>query len=112
MIVIALRFFADLKRPEAWKRKWAFAHRILENKWYVDEFYDAVFVRPLSGLSVALWKGFDIAVIDRIVVGTGRITAYAGQTVRVVQAGSVQLYALILVMGLVASVGYLIYGLV
>ena len=87
-------------------------HKILENKWYVDEIYEAVFVRPIHFLSDSLWKGFDVAVIDRIVVGFGRVSEWTGQAVRVIQTGSVQIYAFMLLLGVVVTVGYLIYGMV
>jgi NADH-quinone oxidoreductase subunit L len=111
MIGVGLKFYQNLDRAAQLKQKWAGVYKLLENKWYVDEIYDTIIVRPLRAISNALWKGFDVAVIDRIVVGTGKVTAFTGQTVRVIQTGSIQVYAFILLMGLVASVGYLIYGL-
>jgi NADH-quinone oxidoreductase subunit L len=87
-------------------------YKLLENKWYIDEIYDALVVRPVHFLSVELWKKFDVGVIDRIVLGFGRVTAWTGQTVRVIQTGSIQVYAVMLLIGLIATVGYLIYGLV
>ena len=41
-------------------------YNFLLNKWYFDEFYDAVIVRPLVGLARGLWKVGDSAVIDGI----------------------------------------------
>lgn len=84
---------------------------VLNNKWYVDEIYDAVLVRPIQMLSQALWKGFDVAVIDRIVLGFGRVSQWGGQTVRVIQTGSIQIYAFVLLLGVLGTVGYLIYGI-
>lgn len=82
---------------------------LLANKWYVDEVYDAVVVRPLVAFSKSLWKVFDVGVIDRMVVGTGRVSARAGAALRVVQNGSLQVYAVTTVLGLLVSVGYLLY---
>jgi NADH-quinone oxidoreductase subunit L len=110
-IAFAWNLYKDLAKPAAWAKKWAGLHKTLENKWYVDEIYEAVFVRPIRVLSQALWKGFDVAVIDRIVLGFGRISQWTGQTVRVIQTGSIQVYALMLLIGIVVSLGYLIYGL-
>jgi NADH:ubiquinone oxidoreductase subunit 5 (subunit L)/multisubunit Na+/H+ antiporter MnhA subunit len=61
---------------------------------------------------VSLWKGFDVAVIDRIVIGVGKASEWTGQAVRVVQTGSIQVYALVLLLGVIATVGYLIHGMV
>ncbi|MBI2567880.1 MAG: NADH-quinone oxidoreductase subunit L [Candidatus Schekmanbacteria bacterium] len=110
-IFFALRLYADLARAEALRKRFAGLHQALVNKWYVDELYDHLFVRPIHALSQGLWKGFDVAVIDRIVLGIGYVTQWTGQTVRVVQTGSTQVYAFMFVVGLIATVGYLIYGL-
>jgi NADH-quinone oxidoreductase subunit L len=110
-IAFAWNLYKDLVRPAAWAKSWSTLHRTLWNKWYVDEIYEAAIVRPIGGLSQALWKGFDVNVIDRIVLGFGRVSMWTGQAVRVVQTGSIQIYALMLLTGIVATVGYLIYGL-
>ncbi len=100
-----------LERAAAIARGWPTLYRLLWNKWYVDEIYNAVFVRPIYALSVGLWKGFDVAVIDRVVLGFGRVSTWTGQTVRVLQTGSLQVYALGLLLGIIATVGYLIYAM-
>jgi len=110
-ITIAFKLYKNLPGVETIKNKWASLHKLLENKWYIDELYDSVFVRPIKSLSQALWKGFDVAVIDRIVVGFGRVSEWSGQTLRLVQTGSIQLYALALAVGIVLTLGYIIYGL-
>lgn len=110
-IGVALRMYGDLPAVERLKQRFAFVHRLLENKWYVDELYEFVFVRPIQALSVGLWKGFDVAVIDRIVLGFGRASEWTGQVIRVAQTGSIHIYAFMVLMGLVATVGYLLYGL-
>ncbi len=110
-IYFSLNLYKNLAKAESLKKRFAWLHKTLENKWYVDEIYEAVFVKPIQMLSEGLWKGFDIAVIDRIVVGFGRVSMWTGQTVRVLQTGSIQVYAFMLLLGLVATVGYLIYGL-
>ncbi|OFZ20081.1 MAG: NADH-quinone oxidoreductase subunit L [Bdellovibrionales bacterium GWB1_55_8] len=110
-IFFAFKLYADLAKVEKLKQRWAGVHKLLENKWYVDELYEALFVRPIYTLSVALWKGFDTAVIDRVVLGFGRVSEWSGQTVRVVQTGSIHLYAFVLLIGIIATAGYLLYGL-
>jgi NADH-quinone oxidoreductase subunit L len=110
-ISIAWNLYKNLARAGELAKRFSGVHQLLENKWYVDELFEALFVRPIQGLSKALWKGFDVAVIDRIVLGFGRASAFTGQAVRVIQTGSIQLYAFMLLVGIVATVGYLIYGL-
>jgi NADH-quinone oxidoreductase subunit L len=110
-IVFAWSLYKDLLKPAALAKRWAGLHKTLENKWYVDEIYELSLVKPVVAVSQALWKGFDVAVIDRIVLSFGRVSEWTGQTVRVIQTGSIQIYALMLLIGIVASLGYLIYGL-
>lgn len=110
-MTFAFKIFGNLTQAENYKARFAGFHKILENKWYVDEFFEATVVRPIHGASVALWKWFDIAVIDRIVLGFGKVSMISGQTVRHTQTGAIQFYAFVLLIGLVATVGYLVYGL-
>jgi NADH-quinone oxidoreductase subunit L len=110
-LFLALGLYKNLSKPAELAKKFSFVHKLLENKWYVDEIYEAVFVKPIHFLSESLWKGFDVAVIDRVVVGFGRVSEWTGQTIRVVQTGSIQIYALMLLLGVIVTVGYLIYGL-
>ena len=46
--------------------------RVLNRKWYVDELYDAIIVRPVLSTSRALWKVIDQGIIDGTVNGLGR----------------------------------------
>jgi NADH-quinone oxidoreductase subunit L len=110
-LFVAKGLYKDLAKPRELAKKFAALHKTLWNKWYVDEIYEAVIVKPIYFLSVSLWKGFDVAVIDRIVVGVGKASEWTGQAVRVVQTGSIQVYALVLLLGVIVTVGYLIHGI-
>ncbi len=109
-IGIALSLYRDLKKIKELENQFSFLHRLLENKWYVDEIYQVVLVKPIQKLCFFLWKQFDVAFLDRIIVGLGRVSVWTGETIRLIQTGSLQFYALILLFGLAAATGYLIYG--
>jgi len=109
-ISVALRLYTNLPKMSELKNKWANANKLLENKWYIDEFFEATVVSPIQKGSVFLWKGIDIAVIDRVVLGFGRVSLWTGQTMRTVQTGSLQVYAVMILIGLILSLGYLLYG--
>lgn len=113
-ILIGLKLFARREKKAESESNVVFGgiHKILQNKWYIDEIYDAVIVRPLIGLSKSLWHGIDDAVIDRFILGVGRFSEYTGQTIRVLQNGLVQFYTAMILMGLVLMLGYMIYGMV
>jgi NADH-quinone oxidoreductase subunit L len=111
-VVFAWRSYQNLRTAEARKRNHAKLHATLENKWYVDEAYEAAFIQPIYELSVKLWKGFDVGVIDRIVLGFGRISQWTGQAARTLQTGSIQVYAIMILFGLVLTLSYLIKGFI
>ena len=83
-------------------------HALLLNKYYVDEIYDALFVRSIYALSQWCARVFDLTVIDGIVNGAARVVVGWAQGMRRVQTGFVMNYALGMLLGAVAVVGYLL----
>ncbi len=75
--------------------------RILRNKWYVDEIYDALVVRPLVWFSrEVLWKQVDQRVVDTAAVnGAARGVRALGWANRWLQTGQVTMYAAVFVIG-------------
>ena len=100
------------KMPEVPKRvaqRIPTLYRILLNKYYVDEVYDATVVTPLvKGSEGLLWKVVDGRMIDGLVNGTARAVAAAGRTLRMVQTGVVHNYMLLFIVGVVMILGWLI----
>jgi NADH-quinone oxidoreductase subunit L len=78
--------------PRAWST--------LENKYWVDEVYDASVVEPLRRSSNFLWRGVD-AVIDGALMLSGYLVAAVGDLLRFFQTGNVRNYALMLLLGVV-----------
>jgi NADH-quinone oxidoreductase subunit L len=81
--------------------------RALENKWYVDELYAAVIVRPLAGISRFFWKGVD-AVIDGIAAMLGYVVRGMGEIMRFAQTGNVRNYALMFFIGVLLFVAFFV----
>jgi NADH-quinone oxidoreductase subunit L len=108
-ITVALQLYKNLKAPKSLAERFSALHEIMQEKWYIDEIYDAVLVRPIGKFCEFLWRFLDVQVIDRIVVSFGRVSLWSGETARVMQTGSVQIYALMLLLGLIATAGYLVY---
>ncbi len=72
----------------------------LLNKWYFDEIYDALLVRPSLKLAKFAWRFGDEQVIDGVPTGLATLTSDAStQTVKL-QTGSIALYAFIMLIGL------------
>lgn len=111
-VFIAFKIFGNSKKHAIIQEKFPRIHRLLLNKWYVDELYAFFFVKPLVSVSEFFWKIVDVSIIDRVVMDVGRSTRWVGETMRILQTGSVQTYGVILVMGLAALLGYMVYGLV
>ncbi|MDQ7054824.1 MAG: NADH-quinone oxidoreductase subunit L [candidate division KSB1 bacterium] len=84
-------------------------YTLLFNKYYVDEIYQAVFVKPFVNLSnVFFWRFFDVKIIDGIVNGVARIFGNIAAGLRRMQTGIVQMYALSLMLGAIIIFGYFI----
>jgi NADH-quinone oxidoreductase subunit L len=74
--------------------------KVLANKWYVDEFYNAIIVKPL-GLLAQFLVFFDKNIIDGIVNGVGRLVQYGSRQLRLIQSGQVGGYVLLMVVGII-----------
>ena len=82
-------------------------YRLLLNKYYVDEIYDAAIVQPIKHLSTGfLWKGIDAGVIDGTVNGTGAFVGAGSSVLRRLQTGSVRAYAVSVFIGVITVLGY------
>ena len=100
---LAYRVYVQEPQLEVqWRQRWQGYHTLLVNKYYVDEAYAKFIVRPLYALSEsALWRVFDVGVVDRLVNVVGRVMSLNGQFLSYVQTGYVRTYALTLVGGAV-----------
>jgi NADH-quinone oxidoreductase subunit L len=107
---IGLAFFFFLKNPRAaddMANRFAGLHRVLVNKYYVDEIYDATIVQPIGIVSEdALWKGIDLRVIDGTVNRVGEMVVGSSEILRRLQTGSVRVSAASLFLGVVLILGY------
>ncbi len=84
--------------------------RVLENKYYVDEIYNATIINPINaGSREGLWRLFDIGVIDGFLHGIGDVIKEGGRGVRHLQAGFVRGYAAIILIGALALIGVFAY---
>jgi NADH-quinone oxidoreductase subunit L len=81
-------------------------HKLLYNKYYVDELYAGAVVRPLVSLSRnVLWKIVDAGMIDGAVNGLADGAVAVGDTVRHTQSGNTRSYAVWVVVGAIVVLG-------
>jgi NADH-quinone oxidoreductase subunit L len=80
-------------------------HRVLTNKYYVDEFYHAVFVRGIRGAAKFLHETVDVRIVDGLFVrGSARLVGAIGGGLRKLQTGDTQAYVTVFVVGLAAAI--------
>ena len=110
-IGVAVVFFLWNRRAaDAVADRYAGLHRLLLNKYYVDEVYDAAVVQPIRIISEnALWKGLDVRVVDGAVNGVAETVLGMSDVLRRFQTGSVRAYAVSLFVGVVAILGYYLW---
>jgi NADH-quinone oxidoreductase subunit L len=106
---IALAWWLWMRRPELVVRtreRLAPVHRLLVNKWYFDELYDAVFVRPMAAVGRFAQEKVERVFVDRALVGGATALVRAGsEAVRSAQTGLLRYYAALLVVG-VAGIAF------
>ena len=75
-------------------------YKLIYNKYFVDEIYEAALVNPLVGGSrEVLWKGVDVAVIDGAVNGVGNRARGIGGVLKRLQSGNIRSYAAWVLLG-------------
>ncbi|MBN8686891.1 MAG: NADH-quinone oxidoreductase subunit L [Chitinophagales bacterium] len=79
--------------------------KVLENKWYVDELYENVIVKPLHTFGGILKNIVDPKVVDGLVNGAGRLVNYGSRQLRLLQSGQVGSYVLLMVLSMVLIFG-------
>ena len=80
--------------------------KVLYNKYYVDEIYDAIFVKPINILSRFFRDNVETT-LSALVFGFGKVTNEISFQGKKIQSGSIGLYLLVFVLGLCAIVSYL-----
>ena len=122
-----LMYYKGSISPEKLKNKFSFIYKVLYNKYYFDELYNAIIIKPLFKLTGFLYKKFDLGVIDWLVNSVGNFTVFlswlwelfdtyivdgavnglgyvvrgTGAGMRKVQTGQLQNYAFIIFFGIV-----------
>ena len=92
-------------------REGGFIYAFLKNKWYFDEIYDFLFVKPAYWLGRLLWKGGDGRIIDGF--GPNGIAALVANGARLVvkaQTGYMYHYAFIMLIGIAILISYVLFN--
>jgi len=117
-IVMAIGFltawFVYIRNPgssERFKAQFHHLHAFLINKWYFDELYDRIFVRPALWFGNLFWKRGDQGMIDRFGPdGLSSVVAGGSALARRFQSGLVYSYALVMLIGIAAFMTWFMVG--
>jgi NADH-quinone oxidoreductase subunit L len=111
-LAVAVTFYlVKPELPEALARRNQGLYRFLLNKWYFDELYDAIFVRPARRLGTFLWKKGDGNTVDGLIDGIAMgavpwLTRLAGR----MQSGYLYHYAFVMLIGVSLIVTWFAFG--
>jgi NADH-quinone oxidoreductase subunit L len=103
-------YLVNLAAPANLARQQPYLYRFLLNKWYFDELYDAIFVRPAMAIGRFLWRTGDERIIDGL--GPDGISARVLDVTRGavrVQSGYLYHYAFAMLIGVAALVTYYLF---
>ena len=109
-----LAYYAYVVSPgtaDGWAKGNPALYRFLLNKWYFDELYDVLFVRPAFWFGRLFWKGGDGAIIDGL-GPDGVASAVVGATSRIVriETGYIYHYAFAMMLGVAALITWFLVG--
>lgn len=104
-IVVAYNLFISKATVPAADKDVTGFPKVLQNKYYVDELYDAVFVNPMRKLSDIL-HSFGEFLIDLVVNGSGRLVQFLAGRLRLLQTGETGFYVFAMVLGILVVLAW------
>ena len=114
LIGISLAYMFYVKNPETPKKlaeNFGGLYRFLLNKWYFDELYDWLFVKPSQWIGKILWKIGDVKIVDGLGPnGAAWMALKGGKFASRVQSGFLYHYAFVMMIGLLGLIMWVVYG--
>lgn len=110
--IFAIIFYLIFKSlPSLTARKFSFIYKFFLNKWYFDELYDIVFVKPLKKIGLFLWLIFDKKIIDGFGPdGISSTVVIISRNISKLQTGYVYHYAFAMLIGLGVLITLFMFG--
>ena len=113
LLGIAIAYFVYLMRPglsSVVASIFKPLHALFFNKWFFDELYDLIFVKPSFLLGKIFWKGGDQNIVDRFGPdGTAMVTKKIASLLSRFQTGYVFQYAFMMMVGLIALISWFVF---
>jgi NADH-quinone oxidoreductase subunit L len=108
LLVAYLMYQQSKDAPQRLATAFAPLYRFFLSKWYFDELYNAVFVRPAFWFGRLFWKQGDIGIIDRFGPnGSAAVVSFGSKLAVKMQSGYLYTYALVMLLGLVTAVSWM-----
>ena len=109
LLIAWYAYIKNTKFPAAFVDQFGFLYRFLLNKWYFDELYHFLFVRPAMWLGRVFWKVGDVGIIDRFGPnGAAWVVAKGSRAAVKLQSGYLYSYALVMLIGLTLAISWVI----
>jgi len=106
---LAYHFYVQRpEKPEKFAKSIGPIYKVVYNKYFVDEFYFGAIINPLVRVSKDIWYYIDVNVIDGATYGITNLVRGAGQFARGLQNGNIQVYAMYISLGMVATLLFLL----
>jgi len=107
-VVLAYYCYMVNPRVPAWfYNKFKFLHTLLDNKYYMDKFNQAVFAGGARAVGTGLWQAGDRALIDGLLVnGSAKLVGWFSTLTRTFQTGYIYHYAFVMIVGIMATLVY------
>jgi NADH-quinone oxidoreductase subunit L len=107
-VVLAYYCYMINPRVPAWfYNKFKFLHTLLDNKYYMDKFNQAVFAGGARAVGTGLWQAGDRALIDGLLVnGSAKLVGWFSLMTRTFQTGYIYHYAFVMIVGIMATLVY------
>jgi NADH-quinone oxidoreductase subunit L len=113
LIGLAIAYNNYIRRPDLPGRfvaQFGGLYRFLLNKWYFDELYDRVLVRPVLWLGRLFWHGGDEGTIDRFGPhGAAYAVGFGNKLTARLQSGYLYSYALVMLLGLIGAASWAVW---
>ncbi len=109
LVIAYLAYLRNTDWPAKFTAHFHVLYDFLLNKWYFDELYDMLFVKPAFAIGRFFWKRGDEGTIDRFGPnGMAALVVAGGRVTRRLQSGYLYTYALVMLLGLAAAVTWAI----
>jgi len=100
IVVAYITYVKNRTVPAAENARLSPLHNLIYHKYYIDEIYNAIIVRPVMWLSTNVYRFIEQSVIDPVVNGFGKGVLGSGRSLRLLQTGDIGFYIFAMVLSI------------